>query len=170
MERLRALDPEAAKRCEAKIASGASVAPTTDDADEADARAAQVAAAPALLAVGLGLVNDIDRAADMVGLSSLRNADPEGWAAIVEVCEREHKGLKKGDPGALGSAIYAAVARLAFRALAYADRISPGQAASAAKSLAQVAEMVQGDAKKVHTQINLTVGGKVVVRPEDIEE
>lgn len=174
LERLRKYDPEAAKKVEASIAAGQALVEGSQvggDDDPPELKAAIKAAAPMLLALALSLAKTPDEAAELAGLKVLKEAEPDWFSGVIREAKRRHRPLAEARPEAIGGLIQAAIGRLALRAWTHADRIPPGQAAAAMRALAQVAELLQGgDARKVHTEINLTVPARVVLTPEQARE
>lgn len=168
IDRLRKHSPELAEEIEARIASAG---PGADDEESPEMKAALRAAAPMLLALAMSMVKKPAEAAELAGLSVLAEEDPDWFKGVVRAARR-NKPLVEAQPAAIGGIIQAAIGRLVLRAWTHADRISPAQAATTARALAQVAELIQGGAaNKVHTEIELVFPSEVVHRTvEEVRE
>lgn len=108
-----------------------------------------------LLAVGLGIDKDPERAAKIVGLDV---ASPEALAVLVADAKR-HVGLSERKPAAIGTVIHSTLAIVAIHLRAKASDLRPSTAATTIKSLAQAMEMIQGGTRPAYTALNFVITG-----------
>lgn len=168
LERLRRHDPESAKKVEAALAAGRALQEgMREDEDPPEIKAARRAAAPMVLAAALSLTRHPEEAAELAGLSELAREDPDWFKGVTKQARRSHRALIDARPEAIVGVAQAIMTRMLLRLWVHVEKLPPGQIPTGMRALAQFAELLQGgDARKVHTEINLTVPARVVLTPE----
>lgn len=107
---------------------------------------------PELLAVGLGIDPDPERAAELVDLK----LSPDELAQVTAQAKKLQP-LIDGQSAALGDRLARAVAVMAIRLRAVAPRMPPQQLPSAIKAIAQAQELITGGARGSYVPITLVV-------------
>jgi len=136
--------------------SGRSAVHRTRLESEASVTAARQATECELLAVGLGMTADPRQAAAMVGI--VGRSAPE-LRRLAKQAQKEHEDLIAGGRAAVGNVIFRSLAVVALKARERASALSPAQAISALKTLAQASELVSGKAGNVYANIVVEVPG-----------
>ena len=119
-------------------------------------RDAMAEAAAELLAVGLGITDDVKRAAAITGV---QYDNARQLNALAKKARAEHPGLVKGETSAIGDTLGRAIAILSIRARVTAHAVPVSQIGNNIKSLSQALENLTGGAKGSYQPLRIIIGG-----------
>ncbi len=126
-----------------------------ENENRAAANEAWRASAPELLAIGLGVNADPEKAAKIVGL----DLSPEELIAALDEAKSKYAGLTERKPAALSQALYTSLTLAVVRARCTISSLAPAQAGALAKSLAQTMELVVGGVTPAYSDLTIVIPG-----------